>query len=146
MRYMLDTNICIYLINHRPQHVRARFDAHSIGDIGISAITAAELAYGVAKSGSARNRSALETFLLPLEIAPFDDRAIWHYAELRAELERRGTPIGALDTQIAAHALTLGCILVTNNTREFARADGLHLENWVEPNLMEPAATNLTAP
>ncbi|MBD5801075.1 tRNA(fMet)-specific endonuclease VapC [Azoarcus sp. Aa7] len=141
MRYMLDTNICIYLINQRPAHVRARFEAHSIGDIGMSAITAAELAYGVEKSASARNRSALETFLLPLDVAPFDDRAIWHYAKLRTELERRGTPIGALDTQIAAHALTLGCILVTNNTREFARVDGLALENWTESNLMEPAAT-----
>lgn len=146
MRYMLDTDICIYLINHRPPHVRERFEAHAIGDIGVSAITAAELACGVAKSGSARNREALETFLLPLEIAPFGDPAVWRYAEVRTELERRGSPIGALDTQIAAHALALGCILVTNNTREFARVDGLHLENWVEPKLMEPAASYRNAP
>jgi len=146
VRYMLDTNICIYLINHRPAHVRARFDALTIGDIGVSAITAAELAYGVAKSGSARNRSALETLLLPLEVAPFDDKAIWRYAELRAELERRGAPIGALDTQIAAHALALGCTLVTNNIREFARVDGLRLENWAEQSLMKPAASYFDTP
>ncbi|GAB1459634.1 MAG: type II toxin-antitoxin system VapC family toxin [Thauera sp.] len=145
MKYMLDTNICIYLINHRPAHVRQHFEAHPIGDIGISVITACELAYGVSKSRSARNRAALETFLLPLDIAAFDDTAVWRYAALRAELERSGQPIGALDTQIAAHALTLGCTLVTNNTREFARIGGLALENWAEPLLHEPLAPYLSA-
>ncbi|MBS0510649.1 MAG: type II toxin-antitoxin system VapC family toxin [Proteobacteria bacterium] len=145
MKYMLDTNICIYLINHRPAHVRRRFEAHPIGDIGISVITACELAYGVTKTGSARNRAALETFLLPLEVAAFDDTAVWLYAALRAELERSGLPIGALDTQIAAHALALGCTLVTNNTREFARIGGLALENWAEPLLHEPLAPYLSA-
>lgn len=140
MRYMLDTNICIYLINHRPPHVRPRFEQHPIGDIGISVITACELAYGVAKSGSARNRAALETFLLPLEIAAFDDQLMWRYAELRARLEQRGTPIGALDTQIAAHALHLGCTLVSNNTREFSRIEGLMLEDWSHPLASEPPA------
>jgi len=143
---MLDTNLCIYLINNRPAHVRPRFDAHTIGDIGVSAITAAELAWGVAKSGSARNRAALETFLLPLEVAPFDEHVVWRYAGLRSELERRGTPIGALDMQIAAHALTLGCTLVTNNTREFARVDGLPLENWAEQHVMELPASYFAAP
>lgn len=146
MRYMLDTNICIYLINNRPPHVRPRFDAHVIGDIGVSAITAGELAWGVAKSASARNRAALETFLLPLEVVPFDEHVVWRYAELRATLERRGTPIGALDMQIAAHALTLGCTLVTNNTREFARVDGLVLENWAEQRAMEFPASYFAAP
>ncbi|KAI5916142.1 type II toxin-antitoxin system VapC family toxin [Thauera sp. 2A1] len=145
MKYMLDTNICIYLINHRPAHVRRRFEAHPIGDIGISVITACELAYGVSKSNSARNRAALETFLLPLDVAAFDDTVVWRYATLRAELERSGLPIGALDTQIAAHALALGCTLVTNNTREFARIGGLALENWVEPLLHEPLAPYLSA-
>lgn len=144
MRYMLDTNICIYLINHRPPQVRQRFEACVVGDIGISVVTASELAYGVAKNGSARNRAALETFLLPLEIAPLDERTIWRYAELHADLERRGQPIGALDTQIAAHALTLGATLVTNNTREFQRVEGLMLENWVEPLLSEPGASPQT--
>lgn len=142
---MLDTNICIYLINQRPAHVRLHFEQHPVGDIGISAITAGELAYGVAKSGSARNRAALETFLLPLEIAAFDERAMWRYAELRCALEAAGTPIGPLDTQIAAHALTLGCTLVTNNLREFDRVAGLALENWADPQLHELPAPYIAA-
>ena len=91
---------------------------------------AAELTYGVAKSQSARNRAALEMFLAPMDILPFDEKAIWVYGELRAELERLGQPIGALDTMIAAHALSRDAILVTNNTREFSRVAGLRLENW----------------
>ena len=128
--YMLDTNICIYVINARPPSVLARFRRERLGNIGISSVTAAELAFGVAKSGSARNREALEMFLSPLEVLSFDVSAIWHYGELRAGLERCGQPIGALDTMIAAHALASNTILVTNNTREFARVPGLRLENW----------------
>lgn len=142
---MLDTNICIYLIKGRPSSVRARFEQYPLGDIGVSVITACELAYGVAKSGSARNRAALETFLLPLEIASFEDALMWRYAELRSHLQRAGTPVGALDTQIAAHALHLGCTLVTNNIREFERVPGLMLENWAEPLLNEPPAPYLSA-
>jgi len=127
---MLDTNICIYVINGRPPTVLARFRQERLGSIGTSSVTAAELAFGVAKSGSARNREALEMFLAPLEVLPFDASAIWHYGELRAELERRGQSIGALDTMIAAHALVSNSILVTNNTREFARVPELRLENW----------------
>lgn len=140
MKYMLDTNICIYLINHRPPQVRQRFEACCVGEVGMSIVTATELAYGVSKSGSARNRAALETFLLPLEVAPLDEQVLWRYADLRADLERRGQPIGGFDTQIAAHALTLGATLVTNNTREFERVAGLKLENWIEPLLSEPIA------
>ena len=92
---------------------------------------AAELAFGVAKSGSARNRQALEMFLAPLAILPFDDLAFWAYGDLRAELERRGSPIGSLDTMIAAHALSQKAPLVTNNTREFARVPERQLEHWV---------------
>jgi tRNA(fMet)-specific endonuclease VapC len=103
-----------------------------MGEIGICSVVAAELAYGVAKSGSTRNRQALEMFLAPLMILPFDEDAIWAYGELRAELERKGTPIGSLDTMIAAHALSLRCTLVTNNTRAFAKVAGLTLDNWVE--------------
>lgn len=143
---MLDTNICIYLINDRPPHVRSRFDQYQLGEVGISVVTACELAYGIAKSGSARNRAALETFLLPLEIAPFEDGVIWRYAELRADLARCGVPIGALDMQIAAHALQLGSTLVTNNTREFSRVSGLSLENWAQPTLQEPLTPYLCAP
>lgn len=127
---LLDTNICIYIINARPAQVLARFHAYRLGDIGLCSVVATELAYGVAKSGSARNRQALEMFLAPLEILPFDAPAVWAYGELRADLERRGQPIGALDTMIAAHALSLQAVLVTNNTREFSRVAGLQLDNW----------------
>ena len=129
---MLDTNICIYVINQRPPAVLARFRQERLGSIGISSITAAELAFGVAKSGSARNREALEMFLAPLEVLPFDASAVWHYGDLRAALERSGQPIGALDTLIAAHALASNTILVTNNAREFARVPGLRLQNWAD--------------
>ena len=128
---LLDTNICIYIINMRPPQVLARFREYRLGEIGICSVVAAELAYGVAKSRSARNRSALEMFLAPLEVLPFDQAAVWAYGDLRASLEREGQPIGALDTMIAAHALSVDAPLVTHNTREFARVPGLRLENWV---------------
>lgn len=130
MKYLLDTNICIYIINERPARVLERFKRFAVGDLGVSSITVAELAFGVAKSRSARNRSALEAFLLPLNVAPFDLIAAFAYGDLRAELERRGEPIGALDMQIAAHALCLGVTLVTNNEREFRKVPGLKLDNW----------------
>jgi tRNA(fMet)-specific endonuclease VapC len=129
---LLDTNICIHVINAKPPAVLERFRQHRMGEIGLCSVVAAELAYGVAKSCSARNRQALEMFLATLIILPFDDAALWAYGDLRAELERKGTPIGALDTMIAAHALSQQSTLVTNNTREFARVPGLALENWVQ--------------
>ena len=128
---LLDTNICIHVINARPVAVLERFRQYRMGEIGLCSVVAAQLADGVAKSGSARNRQALEMFLAPLEILPFDEAAVWAYGDLRAELERKGTPIGALDTMIAAHALSQQSTLVTNNTREFARVPGLSVENWV---------------
>lgn len=131
---LLDTNICIHVINAKPPAVLERFRQHRMGEIGLCSVVAAELAYGVAKSGSARNRQALEMFLAPLIILPFDEAALWAYGDLRAELERKGTPIGALDTMIAAHALSQQSTLVTNNIREFARVPGLALENWVQLN------------
>ena len=131
---LLDTNICIHVINAKPPEVLERFRKYRMGEIGLCSVVAAELAYGVAKSGSARNRDALEMFLAPLIILPFDVAALWAYGDLRAELERKGTPIGALDTMIAAHALSNKSILVTKNSREFARVPGLALENWVQPN------------
>ena len=131
---LLDTNICIHVINAKPPAVLERFRQHRMGEIGLSSVVAAELAYGVAKSCSARNRQALEMFLAPLIILPFDEAALWAYGELRAELERKGTPIGAIDTMIAAHALSQQSTLVTNNIREFARVPGLALENWVQLN------------
>ena len=128
---LLDTNICIHVINARPRAVLERFRHYRMGEIGVCSVVATELAYGVAKSRSVRNRQALEMFLAPLEILPFDEAALWVYGDLRAELERKGTPIGALDTMIAAHALSQKSTLVTNNTREFDRVPGITLENWV---------------
>lgn len=130
-RYLLDTNTCIYIINRRPPEVFAYFAGKSIGEIALSSITGAELAFGVAKSGSRRNQKALDKFLVPFEILPFDEVAMREYGSLRSHLKRRGTPSGALDTLIAAHALALDVVLVTNNQREFERVPGLRLENWV---------------
>ena len=130
---LLDTNICIYIINAKPPAVLARFRQYRMGDIGLCSVVAAELAFGVAKSESARNRQALQMFLAPLTIMPFDAAAVWIYGDLRADLERRGTPIGSLDTMIAAHALSLGMTLVTNNVREFSRVTGLVVEDWTAP-------------
>lgn len=128
---LLDTNICIYIINKRPPQVAAHFEGLVYGDVAVSSITGAELAFGVAKSGSARNQDALEKFLAPLEVLPFDAAAMYAYGTLRAQLQARGLPIGALDMLIAAHALALGATLVTNNLAEFARVPGLACENWV---------------
>ena len=130
MKYLLDPDICIYIINERPERVRSRFDRHAVGDIGISSITASELAYGVAKTGSERNRAALERFMLPLDVCPYGPAAATAYGEIRADLERRGVVIGPLDMLIAAHAAGLGVTLVTNNSAEFRRVRGLHCENW----------------
>jgi tRNA(fMet)-specific endonuclease VapC len=131
---LLDTNICIYIINAKPPAVLERFKNYRLGEIGLCSVVTAELSFGVAKSGSVRNRQALEMFLAPLTLLPFDERAAWAYGDLRAELERRGTPIGSLDTMIAAHALSQQATLVTNNSREFAQVPSLHLENWVPAN------------
>jgi tRNA(fMet)-specific endonuclease VapC len=133
-RFLLDTNICIYIINRKPMGVFERFDGLGLGELAISSITGAELDFGVAKSGSQRNRWALEKFLAPLEVLPFDEAAMLRYGPLRAHLEAQGTPIGALDVLIAAHALALDVTLVTNNLREFQRVPKLRLENWVEPD------------
>ena len=127
---LLDTNICIYIINAKPADVLERFRQYRMGEVGLCSVVAAELAFGVAKSGSLRNRQALEMFMAPLTILPFDQQASWVYGDLRADLQKRGTPIGSLDTLIAAHALSQQATLVTNNTREFAMVPGLRLENW----------------
>ena len=131
MRDRLDANICMDAIQHRPPEVLAALRAHAAAGLGLSSIRVAELSFGVAKSGSARNLQALAQFLEPLEITGFDCAAAQAYRPLRARLEAAGTPIVPLDTQIAAHALALGVTLVSNNTREFARIPGLRLDNWV---------------
>jgi tRNA(fMet)-specific endonuclease VapC len=132
MRYLLDTNICIYLIKQKPLQVMEKFSAYTVGDIGVSSITVSELWYGVAKSTRHKvNAQALAQFLLPLTVLPFDDGAAKAYGEIRAALEREGQPIGAMDMLIAAHAVSLGVVLVTNNEREFVRVPELIVENWV---------------
>lgn len=132
MRYLLDTDICIYVINERPPKVLQVFLAHEAEGLGISSVTAAELFYGVARTQSQRNLMALRKFLAPLEIAPFDVTAAEVCGSLRAWLASQGTPIGPCDVQIAAHAQSLGVTLVSNNTREFARVPGLRIENWAQ--------------
>jgi len=134
MRYMLDTDICIYVINERPPAVLRAFRAHEAAGLGVSSVTAAELFYGVARTGSQRNLSALRQFLSPLQIAPFDAVAAEVCGSLRAWLAAQGTPIGPYDVQIAAHAHAIGVTLVTNNMREFSRVPGLHVENWADTN------------
>ncbi len=131
MRRLLDTNICIYLIKSKPPRVLERFRGYEVGDVGISSITLAELQYGAAKSHfPKRNFRALEKFVLALEVPTLDSQAAAAYGLLRAKLERQGTPIGSMDLLIAAHALSLGVVLVTNNAREFRRVKGLRVENW----------------
>ena len=130
IRYLLDTNICIYIIKQHPKHVIEHLRTLLVGDVAISAITLAELEYGAAKSSRPeQNREALIAFTAPLEVLPFDDDASLHYGEIRADLERSGMVIGAMDMLIAAHALSRSLKLVTNNSREFQRIHGLDIEN-----------------
>lgn len=132
MRHLTDTNICIYVMNERHPEVVRKFSGVSIGEIGVSAVTIAELQYGVAKSGNPeKNQQRLNEFLVPFEILPFGVEAARIYGELRTRLERSGRPIGPLDQMIAAHALSENLVLVTNNVREFQRVEGLKLENWM---------------
>lgn len=132
MHCLLDTNICIYIIKKKPPGVLKKLAAHAMSDVGISSITVAELVYGVEKSSLPdKNRDALDEFLSPFEIMPFDDRAAEVYGRIRTLLERKGTPIGSMDMLIAAHALSLGVTLVTNNAKEFKRVPHLQVANWV---------------
>ena len=138
MAYLLDTDICIYMINRKPGYegILGRMDGLRYGDILLSAITLAELEYGIAKSQhQVKNRGRLERFLARFEVRGFDESAAVAYGFLRAKLEADGTPIRPLDTLLAGHALSLGAIMVTNNVREFSRVPGLGLENWLEVSL-----------
>ncbi|GET38678.1 type II toxin-antitoxin system tRNA(fMet)-specific endonuclease VapC [Microseira wollei] len=133
MRFLLDTNICIYIIKQKPAKVLAKFQTLNLSDIGVSSITVAELEYGAYKSQLlTENRAALSQFLIPLEVLPFDERATQTYGQIRSELERRGIAIGSMDMLIASQAISLGLILVTNNVRELSRIPGLILENWAD--------------
>jgi len=132
MKYLLDTNICVELIRQKSQTLITRLVTCSPGEVAVSTITVAELAYGVQKSSQIRkNQAAFEQFLLPLEIADFDQRASLAYGTLRAMLEREGNMVGAMDMLIGAHALSLEVTLVTNNTNEFKRIPNLNLEDWM---------------
>ncbi|MDD3268370.1 MAG: type II toxin-antitoxin system VapC family toxin [Syntrophomonadaceae bacterium] len=133
MQYMLDTNICIYIIKKKPAAVFRVFQSLKPGDVCISSVSYAELQYGVYKSqDQVRNRIALLNFLAPIEILPFSDRAAAIYGEIRAALENRGQVIGPYDLLIAAHALSEKLVLVSNNTREFSRIPQLQIQNWAE--------------
>jgi tRNA(fMet)-specific endonuclease VapC len=132
MKFMLDTTICIDVIRKRPRSVLDRFAAQAVGDIGVSTITLAELECGVsASSRPATNREALDQFMSPLEVVPFDREATAVYGRLRAALEKRGQTIGSMDLLIAAHAVRLGVLLVTHNAGEFKRVHGLRIEDWM---------------
>jgi len=133
MKYMLDTNICIYVIKERPRSVIRRLRRTDVVDLCISSITLSELEYGVSKSSRpAQNKMALAEFLAPIEVVPYGDMAAQEYGRLRAHLEKHGTPIGSLDMLIAAHALSLGCALVTNDEEEFRRVPRLRVQNWAK--------------
>lgn len=133
MKYMLDTNICIYAIKHKPPEVIKNFLSHDPDDLCISSITYAELMHGVEKSMAIeKNRVAITMFLSPISILDFDVYAAEEYGRIRADLERKGTPIGPMDMLIAAHAKSEDLILVTNNTREFERVNDLTVEDWTK--------------
>jgi tRNA(fMet)-specific endonuclease VapC len=133
MKVMLDTNTCIAIVKRKPLQVLKRFNAYRVGEIGISWVTLAELEFGVAKSQHLENnQAALDEFILPLEIANFDRETARVYGRVRAMLEKKGAPIGSLDTMIAAHALSLGATLATNNTKEFSRIKGLTVVDWLD--------------
>ncbi len=133
MKYMLDTNTCIYIIKRKPVEVIDRFRQLQISQVSISSITLSELEYGVMKSSKPeQNHLALAQFLAPMEILPYGDEAAQHYGKLRVYLEKHGTPIGSLDMLIAAHALSTDCVLITNNVKEFERVPNLRINNWVK--------------
>lgn len=131
LKYMLDTNIAIYVIKNRPINALANFNRHA-GQMCISAITLAELLHGSEKSAKPEhNLRQVEDFVSRLETLDYGSKAAAHYGDIRADLERKGTPIGVNDLHIAGHARSEGLTLVTNNLREFERVEGLRLDNWV---------------
>ncbi|MFZ5503461.1 MAG: type II toxin-antitoxin system tRNA(fMet)-specific endonuclease VapC [Pseudomonadota bacterium] len=133
LKYLLDTNIVIYVIKRRPLEVLEVFNRHH-GHMAISSITLAELIHGAEKSSNIpRNIAIVEDFVSRLNVLPYDDKAAWQYGHIRAALEKQGLPIGVNDLHIAAHARSNGLFLITNNLREFERVPGLLLENWIVP-------------
>ena len=133
MRYMLDTNICIYAIKYKPEKVFQKLQEVEPEDVCVSSVTYAELVHGVEKSVAVeKNRLALSMLLANIEILDFDVDAADCYGKIRADLEKKGTPIGPLDMMIAGHAQSLGYTVVTNNVKEFSRVSNLKIENWAE--------------
>jgi tRNA(fMet)-specific endonuclease VapC len=132
LKYLLDTNIVIYVIKRRPLPILEIFNRHH-GRMAISSITLAELVHGAEKSSDvSRNVAVVEDFTSRLAVLPYDDKAAWHYGNIRAALEKTGQTIGVNDLHVAAHARSNGLILVSNNMREFERVPGLLAENWVD--------------
>ncbi|MEX5685956.1 MULTISPECIES: tRNA(fMet)-specific endonuclease VapC [Pseudomonas] len=133
IKFMLDTNICIFTIKNKPQIVREAFNRHN-GQMCISAVTLMELIYGAEKSAAPeKNLAMIEGLAARLEVLPFDNEAAAHTGMIRSELAKAGTPIGPYDYMIAGHARSRGYIVVTNNLREFERVPGLRVEDWVHP-------------
>lgn len=133
MKYLLDTNICIYIVKKKPEKVIKRFKDNKPGDIAISSITVAELNYGVEKSSNPNiNIIALKEFLQPLIILDYNQNDSESYGKIRTDLEKKGTPIGAMDLLIASQAVNREIILVTNNESEFKRVKGIKIENWIK--------------
>lgn len=133
MRYMLDTNTCIHIIKDRPVGLCERISVASVEDVAISSIVAAELWYGVALSQKKKqNEAALKDFFDYADVLAWPSEAGSVYGKIRADLKRKGTPIGAMDLLIAAHAVFLDAVLITDNTREFERVQGLKTENWLK--------------
>lgn len=133
IRYLLDTNTCIYLIRKKPTRLLRKLQRKQVSEIGISSITLSELEYGAAKSTRPeQNKLALIQFLAPIAILPYNDRAALGHGRVRAHLARKGTPIGSLDLLIAAHALSLECVQVSNNESEFKRIPDLKVDNWTQ--------------
>jgi tRNA(fMet)-specific endonuclease VapC len=134
LKYLLDTNIVIYVIKRRPPEVREVFNEQH-GRMAISAITLAELVHGAEKSQfPSRNLAVVDDFCSRLTVLPYPPEAAYHYGSIRAELERQGRPIGVNDLHIAAHARSSGLTVVTNNLAEFERVPGLLLTNWLAPS------------
>ncbi len=132
MRWMLDANTCIFVMKHHPPQVQARLRRVAIGEVGISAIVLAELRFGVEKSRRRdENTAALTDFLSFCLVLDWPQQAAERYARIRHALEAQGRPIGGNDLLIAAHALYLGCTLVTNNVEELGRVSGLDVDNWI---------------
>jgi tRNA(fMet)-specific endonuclease VapC len=131
MKYLLDTNICVYIIRGKSAKVLQELSSHPVTDVAVSAITVAELQFGVEKSSQpAHNQQALNQFLVPFTTLDFDYDAALEYGRIRARLEGQGAAIGSLDTLIAAQAVSRSLTLVTNNTGEFSRVSGLTMEDW----------------